>query len=168
MRHITGFIPVKMKKIFRLTIVLVILSLLVPWPANTIARPLQLITTSILSPTSCPPGGCAAGQRLNARAEFPVIPLFTTDANTQVCVYTSQEGSNNWADASVFNISNPSVYTIGELNSICSTNLPPGSIYLGGANAAFTSSSNQQFDFAFRIDKQSTTTGSLWISVYPA
>jgi hypothetical protein len=155
-----------MNKVFSLTLVLVILSLLVPYPANTIARPLQDLTTSLLSPTSCPPGGCAAGQRLNARAEFPVDPQYITGTNTQVCVYTSQEGGNNWADTTVFSISNPSVYMIGELNSICSTNVPSGSVYLGGANATFTSSSNQQFDFAFRIDNHSTTTGSLKISIY--
>jgi hypothetical protein len=155
-----------MNKAFRLLAVSFFLVMLAFNTTSIKAHPLMAIITSLLSPTSCPVGGCAAGQRLNTRAEYPVNPLYTAGPNTQVCVYTTQEGGQNWADATVFRITNSAIYTNGELDSICSTNLPSGSAYLGGANATFLSSPNQQFDFAFRISKQSTTAGALKISIY--
>lgn len=155
-----------MKKAFILPTAFILLCLLVSFPVSSEARPLSSLNVSVLSPVTCPAGGCAAGQRLNVRAEYSVNPLYTTGQNTQVCIYTSVEGSNTWADGSVLNITNTSTYTNGELTSICSANLPASGVYLGGANAKFDAISTQQFDFAFRINKLSTGAGSLQISIY--
>ncbi len=53
------------------------------------ARPAQQINTlTILSPTSCPGGGCAAGQRMNLRFDFEFLS-YSPDANPNVkfCIY---------------------------------------------------------------------------------
>ncbi|MGB8253501.1 MAG: hypothetical protein WCF08_09810, partial [Anaerolineaceae bacterium] len=75
-----------MNKAFSLIAAFVILCLLVSFPVNIEARPLHALNLSVLSPTSCPAGGCAAGQRINVRAEFPVTPVYSLSPNTQVCV----------------------------------------------------------------------------------
>ncbi len=157
-----------MNKAFLLLISLIILSLL---GINTIpmqARPLTALNVSLQVPASCPPGGCGAGQRINLRATFDVNPLNTTTFNTQVCVYTSLEGSDKWADDSVFSVTDTINFTAGEQSGVCTntSNIPAGTQYLGGAYAQFLTASPRNFDFGFRINRNSTGDGSLLISIY--
>jgi hypothetical protein len=156
-----------MNKAFRLLAICVIFSLLVAFPVKTEARPLAL-TLSQVSPSSCPAGGCAAGQRINAQATFNVTPVYTGGPNTLVCVYTSLEGLNKWADAAVFSIANTGTYTAGDQANTCSTiaNIPSGTELLGEAYAQFSSTGSQNFQFGFRINKTSTAAGFLHLSIY--
>jgi hypothetical protein len=154
-----------MNKSFRLIAALIILALLGSLPVPARARPMVAII-SLLSPSSCPPGGCAAGQRLNIRAAFDVNPQITTLPNTQVCVYTSMEGLSKWADDGVFSITDPATFTTGNPSGICGSNIPSGTQLLNGAYAQFSTAGTRNFDFGFRINKNSTTAGSLQISVY--
>jgi hypothetical protein len=155
-----------MNKAIRLLLSLVILLLLGVNTTPMQARPLTALVMSQMSPASCPPGGCAAGQRINFRATFDLNPLNTTTVNTQVCVFTSLEGSDKWADGTVFSITDPTTYSSGEQSGICTANIPGGTQYLGGAYAQFSTAGSKNFDFAFRINKNSTIDGSLQISIY--
>ena len=78
------------------------------------------------------------------------------------------EGRNHWADGSVFSITDTITYhdrrTIRP--SVRSTNIPAGTQLLGGAYAQFSSAGSKNFDFGFRINKNSTSDGSLQISIY--
>ncbi len=122
-----------MKKASSLIAAFIFFCLLVSFPVRTEARPLKVLSLSQLSPFSCPAGGCAAGQRINVRAEFPVTAaLHCRTKHPGVCLY-HQEGGNPWADSSVFSITNTTVFTNGEINSTCTINLPVGSVFLGGA-----------------------------------
>lgn len=156
-----------MNKTFRLLAICIIFSLLVSFPVKTEARPLAL-SLSQVSPSSCPSGDCAAGQRINAQANFNVTPLYTGGPNTLVCVYSSLEGSNKWADAGVFSITNTGTYTAGDQAGTCSSiaNTPSGTELLGSAHAQYPSNGPQVFEFAFRINKTSATAGALQISIY--
>jgi hypothetical protein len=53
----------------------------------------QGTTLALVSPTACPSGGCAAGQRMNLRFDFELsIYSPTTDPNIKVCFYAP----NTW------------------------------------------------------------------------
>jgi hypothetical protein len=156
-----------MKKALSLFASVIILCVLVSFPVKTEARPLQSLSLSMLSPANCPSAGCAAGQRINARAEFSVAPEFFTGPNTQVCLYTTQEGGNDWAGGAIFDI-NTSGYTAGEADLICTDpiNIPTGTVFWRGAFAQLGAISSTQFDFAFRINNLITTAGALYVSIY--
>jgi len=72
---------------------LVWISLLFLWagPAadGSLAAPVQQGTALVMvSPTACPIGGCAAGQRMNLRFDFELINYSPTDSpNVKVCFY---------------------------------------------------------------------------------
>lgn len=155
-----------MKKTFSLLSAFIILFLLIPIPASIEARPLFSLTLSQISPSACPGDVCAAGQRINVRAAFTVAPLYTSGPNTQVCLYTSMESGNKWADGSVFSITNTSIFTAGEQAGICSGSIPASTELLGSAFARFDTASSQNFDFGFRINKTSAADGSLQVSLY--
>jgi hypothetical protein len=154
-----------MNKAFRLLAICIVFSLLVFFPVKTEARPLAL-TLSQVSPSSCPGGGCGAGQRINIQASFPVTAAYTSGPNTQACVYSSKEGSAYWADETVFSITDTTTYTNGEQSSLCTTNKPLTMELLGAAHAQFSSAGSKIFNFGFRINKNSTALGSLQVSIY--
>ena len=49
----------------------------------------------LVSPSACPTGGCAAGQRLSLRGNYDLgayDPALYPEANVQMCVYTQSTG----------------------------------------------------------------------------
>ncbi len=123
---------------------------------------------ALLSPSACPSGGCAAGQRLNFSLSYSVSPQ-STGTNTQVCVYAPTGG---WADFSTGWISDKGLvssetYELGETNALCSTNLPTGYTWLAGASGKLpVETSSDQLEIALNIRATATSSGSLLFRVY--
>ena len=46
---------------------------------------------TLVAPTACPTGGCAAGQRLNFHVDFSLLPHTDNTPNTQICVYSERD-----------------------------------------------------------------------------
>ncbi|MBG0771144.1 MAG: hypothetical protein H0S82_05510, partial [Anaerolineaceae bacterium] len=123
---------------------------------------------TLLTPSTCPSGGCAAGQRLNFSVSFPLSP-YSFSPNTQVCVYAPVGG---WADYSTGWISDKGLvtnttYTSGETGGLCSTNTPSGYEWITGAYASLsTSVSSDSLDFALNIDSSAATAGNIRVLVF--
>jgi uncharacterized Zn ribbon protein len=129
---------------------------------------------SLSSPSTCPSSGCAAGQFLHFTIEFQVQPKVTSTYNTQVCVYTPDDGQSvsgtaPWADYSdgwiAQNNSNPS-YQEGERNSICTNNTPPNAEFLTGAYAKHTTAKHELVEFATHINKTADRAGIVWVKIF--
>lgn len=122
-------------------------------------------------PVSCPSSGCAAGQRLNFRAEFDLTPQLASGPNTQVCAYAP---NTDWVLAGSWQL-NPTglvsaaAYTPGESSGVCSANLPSGYALIGSGYATLPLSAfADQLTFALRINPVATSTGTLLVRIYQA
>lgn len=130
----------------------------------------------LISPTTCPDGGCAAGQRLNFQVDYAITPQFATGSNTQICIYAPSDGvagslSLPWADFSDGWISSSGMisgqpYTSGETGSVCSSNTPAGQKFLAGAFATIPTSVNDRLQFAFQINPSTNINGTLEVRLY--
>ena len=125
---------------------------------------------TLLSPSACPRGGCAAGQRLNLSLNFSVSPVYPA-TNTQVCVYAPAGG---WADNSTGWISDEgeltqTSYTAGETGSLCSTNSPSGYEFITGAYAYLANSDfSDELELALNINSAASTDGDILTHIYEA
>ena len=123
---------------------------------------------TLLSPSACPTGGCAAGQRLNFSVSFPVSPE-SFSPNTQVCVYAPAGG---WADFSTGWISGAGLvsgtsYQSGETSALCSSNIPSGYEWITGAYTNLsTSVTSDSLEFALNIAPSATTSGNISVSIF--
>ena len=115
---------------------------------------LQTNTITQFSPVSCPPSGCAAGQRLNFQATFDVSPD-TNTPNVQVCFYSS---TTNWINTTSLSINTPG-WTAGDSAGIC--NGTP----FGSANSTL-SIGTSSLNLSFRINATSVNPNTLIVSVY--
>ncbi len=135
----------------------------------------RAVGLSLSAPTTCPSGGCAAGQRLNFKVEFSVTPLFSSSPNTQVCVYAPADGHSGagtqpWADASSGWISTTGIqsgvtYTSGETASVCTDNANSDDFLLG-AYTTHTASVIDQLEFAFHIAPTTDQPGKITVKVF--
>ncbi len=122
----------------------------------------------LTSPSACPSGGCAAGQRLNFSASYSVTPTYSGN-NTQVCIYAP----TGWADFSEGWISAQGqssgvTYTSGQIGSICSDNAD-GNEWVAGAYAQLGSGvSNDGLDFALNINSTASSSGQVIAKVFEA
>jgi hypothetical protein len=125
---------------------------------------------TLLSPSACPNGGCAAGQRLNLSLNYAVSPVYPA-TNTQVCVYAPAGG---WADNSTGWISDEgelthTAYTAGETGSLCSTNSPSGYEFVTGAYAHLAdTASSDELELALNISSATSTDGDILTHIYEA
>ena len=125
---------------------------------------------TLLSPSACPSGGCAAGQRLNLTLNYAVSPVYTT-TNTQVCVYAPTGG---WADNSTGWISDEgelthTAYTAGETGSLCSINSPSGYEFVTGAYAYLAGSASiDELELALNISSAASSDGEILTHIYEA
>lgn len=129
------------------------------------AQTIQATTLSLISPSTCPPGGCAAGQTLNLRATYDLAvfdPLVAP--NVQVCVYTPV----NWAAGS-FSIDTTGAVT-GANYLAETTNCQPGPdgfTTLGGASTQILAGAfGDMLNLQFRVNRSATTSGSVLLRIY--
>ncbi len=115
--------------------------------ASVPASPLQSSSISMISPSSCPTGGCAAGQRLNFRTSFDLLDYNpSTDTNIQVCLFTPE----NWA------ISDVDFDLIGKLTGV---------IYTTDTTQCGPSPTNYVLSKGISTSLLPTTLGMRWIFI---
>lgn len=130
---------------------------------------------SMIAPTTCPSTGCAAGQRLNFRVQFPISPQ-SPNPNTQVCIYAPAEGqsadaASPWATFDQGWISTKGLisgesYTQGQVDSLCTDNQDEEEEWLTGAYASLTSGSTDQLDFALHIHTEANVDGYIKVKIF--
>ena len=116
---------------------------------------------------NCPSTGCAAGQRLNFKADYSFSPQLdvSQDPNLQLCVFTP----SNW---SVQSIEFASKGTISKkdykLDSNHCANPPTGYQQVGGASAKISDPSvGDALTFAFRLGNSADTpNGAILVRLY--
>lgn len=128
------------------------------------------------APAECPNGGCAAGQRLNFQVTFTVSPNTSISPNTQVCIFTPEDGqsgvgSSPWASSANIWISDSGIlsgvnYLTGETSSICTNNTEPGDDFLVGAYTAHTGSTSDTLEFVFNINPSTDIEGVVRVKVF--
>ena len=124
---------------------------------------------TLVSPEACPASGCAAGQRLNFRISFSVNLQYTSDPNTQVCIYTPTswvDYSDGWiSDAGLESGAN---YDEGQTGSVCDNN-KGSDLWITGAYATLPAgTTSDQLEFALRIDSDAVTNGQIKVKVFQA
>ncbi|HQL39466.1 MAG TPA: hypothetical protein PKV95_08320, partial [Anaerolineaceae bacterium] len=120
----------------------------------------------LVSPSACPTGGCAAGQRLSLRGNYDLgayDPALYPEANVQMCVYTPI----NWS------VSNFLAETTGGVTgatytpsfTYCATP-PTGYVLAGGSLTSLGGSYfGDSLGFSLRINKTATQSGSVLMRV---
>ncbi len=131
------------------------------------AEPLAAPTVTLVSPASCPPNGCAAGQRLNFKAAFATSVVDPNRQPTfQICVYAP----GNWSALTSFEITPATPdhsIPLAEGVTNCSGASPSNTILIGGAGASLTAASvTDSFLFAFRLGAGATAAGAVIVRVF--
>jgi hypothetical protein len=164
-----------------LWLAIVITAALIIIPTISYARLGMPLSDSLVfySPTSCPTGGCAAGQRINFKTTYDVNPLFV-GSNVQVCLYTPTDGESGagtapWIDPVSFSfvlngeITNQT-YIAGEATvNLCTAALPnPSYTFTGGAYATLPTTppaAQDRLSFALRINRSSDIDGLVVVKI---
>ena len=132
---------------------------------------------ALISPSTCPPQGCAAGQRLNFSVRFP-LSIQSTGSNTQVCIYAPVEGQTTpgespWSSAEHGWISKVGeitgqTYQSGQLDELCEVHMDADEVWLMGAYSEIKSGSIDQLAFALHIHKDAEIDGYIKVKVFEA
>ncbi|MCB2202928.1 right-handed parallel beta-helix repeat-containing protein [bacterium] len=121
---------------------------------------------TLVSPSACPAGGCAAGQHLNYEVEFSITPDYTSGVNTQVCVYATSgwaDFTNGWlSEEGLFSSQN---YTLGQTDSVCTDNAGAYD-WLEGAHAQFNANTSDRLAFALNITASASSSGDIVVKVF--
>ncbi len=119
-------------------------------------------SVSLISPAACPPGGCAAGQRLNFRVDFDLgayTPFDPPLDNLQVCIFVPAAWNSTGLSVDVSGLISGLPYTPGSAN--CDAP-PSGYTLLGGASAAVPAGQfADSLGFALRIGNSAVAGGSI-------
>ncbi len=130
------------------------------------ARPYAPATNAVnlISPSTCPSAGCAAGQRLNMRADFNLsIYDPTRSPNVQVCVYSPI----NWSPTAFAPGTTGGVSGVSYSSSITNCETSPANYnLLGGALATLPANAfGDSLPFAFRLGTTASASGSILVRV---
>jgi hypothetical protein len=165
-----------MKKIITILFSLILLMSWILSLSEVSSQQVRVDGLQLISPTNCPPGGCAPGQRLNLIAEFTVQPKNTIKTNTVVCFTAPLDGqagtgSNPWDDYSTgwissvgLNSSQPYVNT--DVDGVCSINLVPSEHLITSVNATLLTPITDKLEMALRINKTTDLPGDIKAYVY--
>lgn len=143
-------------------------------PGSVMAANAQQNTgISLTGPSACPPGGCAAGQRLSYRLDFElgVYDATQTQPNVKVCLYVP----SNWYEASSVQLDGSGGITGNPYNNVAGTTgcpedlIPPTNYTLAAAGeSAFNNIFvfHDSLGFSFRIARGGTVAGSVLMRVF--
>ncbi|HEY9077679.1 MAG TPA: hypothetical protein VIO61_14190 [Anaerolineaceae bacterium] len=122
-----------------------------------------------LSPSTCPIGGCAGGQRINFRADYDLgSTLAAASPNVRVCVYARDlsDPANDWAlPGSLVMDASGGISGQGYTSS---AGCPAVTDFktLGGAQASLSSGfPADSLGFAFRINPAANANGSVFVRI---
>lgn len=127
----------------------------------------------LVAPSACPPGGCAAGQRLSYQLEFELgaYDASRSDTNVKVCVYIP----SSWYDASAVMLDSAGGITGIPYNNVLATVgcpqdlVPPTGYTLAAAGEAVFNNVfvfHDSLNFSFRISSTATAPGSVLMRVF--
>lgn len=129
----------------------------------------------LVSPVSCPTSGCAAGQRLNFRADFTLNPVYLSGTNSQICFYAPAEsqtgGSYPWADFSSGWISDTGIlstqpYSQGQVGAVCTDLTDPGDVWITGVYAQIPNAvTEDQIDLVLNIHPTANLDGKVTVKI---
>jgi hypothetical protein len=116
----------------------------------------------LTGPTSCPDGGCAAGQRLNFTVEFAV------NNGYEICFYASEddfiETDSIEVDPTGILSSNTYNVTEGATNTYCLENVEESEVLLASATAQ-ADEDPDQLNFSLNIDTIASNNGSVIVKI---
>ena len=144
---------------------LIVFLLLAISAPNVPAAPNTSSSLSMLSPSNCPLGGCAAGQRINFRTSFDLNSYTpSVSSNVQICLYTPE----NW------NVTEVGFDPIGKISGLTyqvnQTNCgpsPSGYELIAAVSAPINISIfGDTLDFYLRLGKNASANGTTLIRVY--
>ncbi|MDY6872407.1 MAG: right-handed parallel beta-helix repeat-containing protein [Chloroflexota bacterium] len=155
-----------MRKPFRIApLIALALAVVIVTAGSSIADRADRLT--LVSPSTCPAGGCAAGQRLNYEVEYSVTPDFDSGANTQVCVYATSgwaDFSNGWlSDEGLLSKKN---YTLGETDSVCTNNAGAYDWFAGAYAELDSDDMSDRLEFALNITASASSSGEIIVKVF--
>jgi hypothetical protein len=117
---------------------------------------------TLVSPSACPPNGCAAGQRLNYRVDFNVTKIDPSRSpNLQVCFYFP----GNWSVTQVTASSSSLNLTYNSGFSACDS-APSNYNYSGLVANVQTASASESLNFAFRLGSSASTNGQVIVRIF--
>lgn len=122
------------------------------------------VTVTQLSPQACPPGGCAAGQRINFKADFSFSAFDPSqDPNVQICVYNPI----NWSPTQFEMASTGGVSSISFLDSITNCASAPAEYDLTGGRLgkAASGSLGDSLTFNMRLGNAASLDGAILVKV---
>ena len=156
-----------MKKIYWMVWLLAFALVFIP-KASVPAAPQLSSSVSLVSPSSCPSGGCAAGQRLNFLTSFDLQSYVPSEPpseekNIQVCLYAPQNWGISTAEFDSAGKLTASEYTPD--TTYCG--LPPTNYELiGGVSTALSFDFfGDSLEFNFRLGATATASGSSLVRV---
>ena len=120
---------------------------------------------TLVSPSSCPSTGCAAGQRLNYKVEFNLTRVDPTRTpNLQLCFYTPNEWHATLFGATLLGTTTNLAYSLSTAN--CGS-LPTGYDLLGGVTSTLPSSATSDIlPFSFRIGSNAVNPHIILVRVF--
>jgi hypothetical protein len=124
---------------------------------------------SLVSPSACPSGGCAAGQSLNFNAQFNLGGYAAPSGgpNVLVCFYTPTDWAVSDISANPTGGQTNQPYTFDRAAQAGCEATPAGYDYLGGAAASLAPGlTGDTLGFGLRLGKSATTNGALLVSVF--
>lgn len=131
---------------------------------------------TLVSPTTCPTGGCAAGQRLNFRVDFSLSSHTDNTPNMQICVYSEEEDlvvseTNPWADLSNAWFSQTGVisgveYINNEENPFCLDRATASEDLIFSRSATHSDVLSDELAFAFNINAKATVGATVRVKIY--
>lgn len=122
------------------------------------------VTVTQLSPQVCPPGGCAAGQRINFKADFSFSSFDPSqDPNVQICVYNPI----NWSPTQFEMATTGGVSSISYLDSITNCASAPAEYDLTGGRLgkAASGSLGDSLTFNMRLGNAASLDGAMLVKV---
>lgn len=119
----------------------------------------QGVMVKMTAPAACPDGGCAAGQRINMRADFSLSNYAPDDeANVQLCLYVPV----NWQPVELTISAAGSVSGEAYTPSLTCAAAPANYLLLGGAEASLTGTYySDSLGFVFRLGREAVSSGAL-------
>ena len=132
---------------------------------------------ALTSPGTCPPQGCAAGQRLNFSVTFP-LSIQGTDPNTKVCVYAPAEGQATPGESPLASAEHGWISKVGKITGqpyqqveqgdLCTDHMDDDDEWLMGAYATIESGTKDRLEFALHIHKDAEIDGYIKVKVLEA
>ena len=147
---------------------LLLMFLIVPWLRLDAFRPVSAssaaVTVTQLSPAVCPPGGCAAGQRINFKVDFGFSAFDPAqNPNIQICVYNPI----NWSPTQFEMATTGGVSSINYDDSISNCLSAPAEYDLTGGRVvqAASGSLGDSLTFNMRLGNAASLDGAMLVKV---